>query len=183
MNDDLYPTLLGPAWSALPAVVRRLHQEGRARGQVTIERGRSGPARALARLLGFPPAGENVPTLLAVERLGDEQVWSRSFGGHTMSSRQRRGAGGLLLERFGSLECRFRLRPTASGIDYDLVGAALVLGGLRLPLPRGLSPQGAATTRAEGDAMGLDVSLTAPVLGRILRYHGRVRPEGDEVRA
>jgi hypothetical protein len=78
-------------------------------------------------------------------------------------------------------ECLFRLRPTARGIDYDLVGAVLVLGGLRLRLPRSLSPRGDATTWALEDAMGLDVRLRAPLFGQVLRYHGLVKP--DEVRA
>jgi Domain of unknown function (DUF4166) len=183
MKDDLYPTLLGSAWAALPSVVRRLHQEGHARGQVTIERGRHWPARLLAQVLGFPPAGREVATHLAVEGRGDEQVWSRRFGGHTMISRQRLRAGGELAERFGSFECRFRLRPTARGIDYDLVGVALALGDLRLPLPQSLAPHGAANTWAEADAMGLDVEISAPLLGRILRYHGLVKPEGNEAPA
>lgn len=181
-GEDLYPELLGPAWLALPPVVRRLHQEGRARGRVTIERGRPWPARVLAQILGFPPAGE-VAAHLAVERRGEEQVWSRRFGEHTMISRQRRRAGDLLAERFGSFECAFRLRPTARGIDYDLVGAALAFGGLRVPLPRGLAPHVAATTWEEEGVMGIDVSISAPLLGRVLRYHGLVRPEGDEARA
>jgi Domain of unknown function (DUF4166) len=182
-DEGLYPALLGGAWAGLPQVVRRLHQEGRARGQVTIERGRHWPARLLAQILGFPPAGDNVATLLAVERRGAEQVWSRCFGGHTMISRQRLRPEGLVAERFGSLECVFRLRPTDAGIDYELAGVALNVAGLRLPVPRLLAPRGAATTWAEGDAMGLDISISAPLVGRILRYHGLVRPEGEEAPA
>jgi hypothetical protein len=180
-GEDLYPMLLGPAWDALPSVVRRLHREGHARGHLTIERGRRWPARLLAQLLGFPPAGD-VATRLAIERRGEEQVWSRRFGEHRMVSRQRLRAGDLLAERFGSLECSFRLRPTARGIDYDLVGVALALGGLRLPLPRRLAPRVDARTWAEEDEMGLDVAISAPLLGRILRYHGLLRPD-DEARA
>jgi hypothetical protein len=182
MKDDLYATLLGSAWAGLPAVVRRLHQEGHARGHVAIERGRHWPARLLAKVLGFPPAGSDVATHLAVERRGEEQVWSRQFGEHALTSRQRLRAGDLLAERFGSVECVFRLRPTARGIDYDLVGAALAFGGLRLPLPRSLAPHVGASTWAEEGAMGLDVSISAPLFGRILRYHGLVRPEADGAR-
>jgi Domain of unknown function (DUF4166) len=180
--EDLYPALLGPAWGALPLVVRRLHQEGRARGQVTIEQGRSGAARWLARVLGFPSSGENVATVLAVQLLGEEQIWSRRFAEDILVSRQRR-AGDCLAERFGSFECVFHLRPTARGIDYDLVGAGLVLGGFRLPLPRGLAPHISARTWAEENAMRLEVTMSAPLFGRILRYHGLVRPEGDEAPA
>jgi hypothetical protein len=176
--SDLYAELLGADWATLPPVVRRLHQEGHARGQVTIERGGHWPARLLARVLGFPAAGRAVATHLVVERRGEEQVWSRRFGEQVLASRQRRAAD-LLAERFGSFECLFRLRPTARGIDYDLVGAALALGGLRLALPRFLAPRGGATTWAEEDAMGLDVSLWAPVWGRILRYHGLMKPEAE----
>jgi hypothetical protein len=180
---DLYPTLLGPAWTALPLVVRQLHQEGRARGRVSIERGRRWPARLLAHLLGFPPIGDNLATVLTVEQRGDDQIWSRRFGEHTMISRQRLRAEGLVAERFGSFECSFRLRPTVRGIDYVLVGVAFHLGNLRLPLPRLLAPRGAARTWEEGDSMGLDVWIEAPLVGRIIRYYGLVKPEIDEVRA
>lgn len=99
-----------------------------------------------------------------------------------MISRQSLRAGGLLAERFGSFECLFHLRPTPLGIEYDLVGVALVIAGRRMPLPRSLAPRGAARTWAEEDAMGLDVSISTPLLGRILRYHGLVKPEGNEAR-
>jgi hypothetical protein len=179
----IYPGLLGSAWAGLPLVVRRLHREGRARGTVTIERGRSWPGRLAAQMLGFPPAGDNVVTVLSVERRGEDQVWSRRFGEHLMISRQRLRPDGLVAERFGSFECLFRLRPTQRGIDYDLTGVALSVGGLRVRLPRLLAPRGAARTWGEGDAMGLDVSIAAPLLGRILRYHGFVKPEGGEAPA
>ena len=146
---------------------------------MTIERGRRGPARWVAGLLGFPPPGENVATLLVVERQGQEQVWSRHFGEHRMISRQRLHRGGQMAERLGAFECRFRLRPTPRGIDYEPVGAALVAGPLRLPLPRLLAPRVTATTWADERGMGLDVSISAPLLGRILRYHGFVTPEAE----
>jgi hypothetical protein len=31
--------------------------------------------------------------------------------------------------------------------------------------------------------MGLDVSIEAPLVGRVLRYYGLVKPEVDEIRA
>jgi hypothetical protein len=181
-GGELYPVLLGAAWAELPLVVRRLHQNVSARGRVTIEHGRGWPARLLARLLGFPPAGNEVPTRLEVARGDGEQVWSRRFGEHTMVSRQRLGPSNLLAERFGSFECWFRLRATTAGIDYDLTGTSLVLGGLRLRLPRALAPHVRARTWAANDAMGLDVSISAPLFGRLLRYHGVVSPEADEAR-
>jgi hypothetical protein len=181
-DGQIYPVLLGAAWAGLPPVVRRLHQEGRACGRVTIELGRPWPSRLLARLLGFPPAGDQVPTRLEVARGDAEQVWSRRFGEHTMTSRQRLSSSNLLAECFGALECCFRLRTTTAGIDYDFVGTSLVLGGLRLRLPRALAPHVLARTWAEDDAMGLDVSIRAPLFGRLLRYHGVVSPEAGEAR-
>jgi hypothetical protein len=147
---------------------------------VTIELGRHWPSRLIARLLGFPPGGDEVPTRLEVADGDAEQVWSRQFGDHTMTSRQRLSPPNLLAERLGAFECCFRLRATVAGIDYDFVGTSLVLGGLRLPLPRALAPQVLARTWATNDAMGLDVSIGAPLFGRLLRYHGVVSPEADE---
>ena len=85
-----------------------------------------------------------------------------------------------MAERMGLLECRFRLRPTSRGLDYVQVGASLSVGPMRLSLPRFLGPRVTATTWAEERGMGLDVSVFAPIFGRVLRYHGVVAPEGEE---
>jgi hypothetical protein len=97
-----------------------------------------------------------------------------------MISRQRLSPSNQLVERFGAFECCFRLHATAAGIDYEIRGTTLVLGGLRLRLPQALAPQVGARTWAEDDAMGLDVAISAPLFGRLLRYHGVVSPESDE---
>ena len=85
-----------------------------------------------------------------------------------------------MAERRAAFECRFRLRATPRGIDYEPVGVAVALGALRLPLPRRLGPWVLATTWAEGRGMGLDVSISAPFFGRVLRYYGVVTPEDEE---
>jgi hypothetical protein len=179
-GHDLYATMLGPAWATLPSAVRRLHQVGRARGRLTIERGQGAPVRWLAGLLGFPRSGENVATLLVVERRGAGQTWSRRFGEEVLISRQRRDGGGHMAERMGLFECRFRLSPTARGLDYEQVGACLAVGPLCLPLPHRLGPRVTASTWAEERGMGLDVSVFAPLFGRVLRYHGVVAPDSEE---
>ena len=98
-----------------------------------------------------------------------------------MVSTQRRFHEDQMAERMGLFECRFRLRPTLGGLDYEPSGAALAMGARWVPLPRLLAPRVTASTWAEGSDMGLDVEVFAPFIGRVLRYHGRVRP--DEIEA
>ena len=92
-------------------------------------------------------------------------------------SRQRLYAGHQMAERRAGFECRFRLRATPRGIDYEPAGVAIALGPLRVPLPPWLGPRVNATTWVDAQGMGLDVSLSAPLFGRVLRYHGVVTPE------
>jgi hypothetical protein len=176
---SLYAGLLGPGWAGLPPIVRRLHEEGYATGHFTIRRG-GGPLSALIGwVCRFPAAGEQVPTRLRVRRDGDTQHWERSFGNHPLATVQRALQGGLLGERFGPVECVFRLRAVEQGIAYEQVSACLCLGPWRLPLPRVLAPriEGLATEAPQG--MRVHVRIGAAFVGWLLTYDGLVNPEEE----
>ncbi len=177
--SSLYAGVLGSGWEGLPSRVRRLHEEGTATGRFTIRRG-GGPLSALLGwLCRFPPAGEDIPTRLRVRRDGELQHWERRFGGHPLATVQRAWPGELLGERFGPMECVFRLRAVGQGISYEQVGAWLCLGPWRLPLPRLLAPriEGLATESPEG--MRVSVKIGSAFTGWLLTYEGVVNPEGE----
>ncbi|WP_224240471.1 DUF4166 domain-containing protein [Hyalangium gracile] len=174
---SLYAGMLGAHWAGLPPVVRRMHEEGSATGRLTVRRGGGLLSRVIGWLCRFPAAGDAVPTVLRVQREGEGQRWERSFGGHRLVTWQRECARELLGERFGPVECVFRLRPVEGGLAYEQVGALLCLGSWRLPLPRLLAPRVEAMTLEAPRGMRVHVKIGAAVLGWLLTYEGLVNPE------
>jgi hypothetical protein len=70
-------------FARMPPGLRRLHSSSghlRALGSVTVTHYGS-----LARMVGCPPAGHDIPVELLVDAYDDHKVWTRHFG-----SRQRR---------------------------------------------------------------------------------------------
>lgn len=176
---SLYASLLGAGWEALPAIVRSLHQEGRFRGRFTIRRGQGTLSALLGWLSRFPSAGENVDTRLVVRREGAVQHWERSFGGHVLASVQRAREGTLMAERFGPMECAFRLRPVEGGLTYEQVGAWFCLGPWLLPMPRLFAPRVECTAKEAPGGMAVTVRIGSGLTGWLLVYEGLIQP-GEE---
>jgi hypothetical protein len=175
---SLYEELLGPAWVGLPPVLRRLHREGGAAGHFTIRRGRGMLPVLLGWLCRFPAAGEDVPTRLVVRREGAGQCWERTFGTHALATTQC-ARGGLLVERFGPMECVFRLRAEGSGLHYEQIGAWLCLGPWRLPLPGPFAPHIQAEALEVAEGMRVHVRIGSALVGGLLSYEGLVIPEEE----
>jgi hypothetical protein len=173
---SLYAGVLGPSWEALPAIVRRLHQEGSFSGRFTIRRSPGALSVVLGWLSRFPAAGENVDTRLVVRRDGALQHWERSFGGHVLATVQRAWEGSLMGERFGPMECVFRLRAVDKGLFYEQVGAWLCLGPLRLPVPRLLAPRIECTATEAPEGMAVHVRIGTGFTDWLLVYEGIIRP-------
>jgi hypothetical protein len=173
---SLYAGVLGPGWEALPAVVRRLHQEGSFSGRFTIRRGQGALSALLGWLSRFPAPGEDVDTRLVVRQEGALQRWERSFGGHVLTTVQRAHEGSLVGERFGPVECVFRLRLVEGGLTYEQVGTWLWLGPWRLPLPRLLAPRIECTATEAPGGMAVHVRIGTGFTDWLLVYEGVVRP-------
>ncbi|ATB28339.1 DUF4166 domain-containing protein [Melittangium boletus] len=177
-ETSLYARLLGADWERLPELVRRMHVEGRARGHFTIRRGPGLLAALVGWLCRFPPAGEDIPTRLVVQREGEGQRWERAFGPHALATRQHVWPGQRLVEWLGPVACVFHLRPEGPGLRYEQVGAWLRLGPWNLPLPRLLSPRIEAWVTAESpEGMRVQVRIGAALVGALLSYEGRISPE------
>lgn len=169
----IYARAIGPAFDALPAAIRALHETpGRSlwRGEAATE-GASGPLAALAaRIVGFPKAQARCPVEVSIDADGDWSVWRRRIGGHGFASvLSHPRAGGRVRERFGPLSMDLRLEPEGDRLVYRVEGWRLG----PIPLPRALGP----STRAheEVDAEGrfvFDVEISAPLIGRLVRYRG-----------
>jgi uncharacterized protein DUF4166 len=175
----LYPRLLGDAWGALAAPVRRLHggKAGPHHGKLDVDRGRALAARALVRLLALPEAGRHVPVSLERELAEDGELWRRRFADRALLTHQS-ARDGELVERLGAIACFFRLEARDGALHFVQTGAALCLGRWRLRLPRALAPRIAGVAAPAGAAVRIDVRLSAPVAGLLLAYRGEIAVGG-----
>ncbi|HYC67517.1 DUF4166 domain-containing protein [Brevundimonas sp.] len=169
----IYARAIGPAFDTLPVAIRALHETpGRSvwRGEATTE-GATGPLAAfVAAVVGFPKAQAACPAEVTIDADGDRSVWRRRIGGHAFASvLSAPRVGGRVCERFGPLSMELRLVPEAGRLVYRVEGWRVG----PIPLPRALAP----STRAheEVDAQGrfvFDVEISAPLIGRLVRYRG-----------
>jgi hypothetical protein len=179
----LYERLLGEAWSEVDEPVRRLHERGSGpcgEGLFKVRRGNI-IARSLARL---PARGEGVRVCLSVTHTEDGKAerWHRTFEGRSFDTLQREGAGRMLAERAGPIELLFELSEEGGALVYKQTRAALRVGRLRVPLPRVLAPRVEARERGADDGRSVEVyvSSSAPLVGLMLTYEGRLSMESDE---
>lgn len=169
----IYARAIGAAFDALPGPIRALHETpGRSlwRGEAATE-GAAGPLAAfVARVVGFPKAQAACPVEVAIEADGDRSVWRRRIGGHGFASvLSHPRAGGRVSERFGPLSMDLTLTPEGGRLVYRVEGWRLG----PIPLPRALAP--ATRAHEEVDAEGrfvFDVEISAPLIGRLVRYRG-----------
>ena len=176
----LYERLVGDDWGALDEPVRRLHLRARGAGAFAVCRGEGRMARAVARLLGLPEGGENVPLLLLVEPHGGGERWRRNFAGREFVTEQGEHAAGLMAERTGPFELLFRLSVEGGALAYYQEGAFLRVRSLRARLPRRLAPRVEAREWADaGGGVRVSVCVTSPLAGLLIRYEGLVNIEED----
>lgn len=169
----IYARAIGPAFDALPAPIRALHETpGRSlwRGEAMTD-GASGPLAALvARIVGFPKAQAACWAEVAIEADGDRSVWRRRIGGHGFASvLSHPRPGGRVSERFGPLSMDLTLTPEGERLVYRVDGWRLG----PIPLPRALAPSTRAHEEVDGEGRFVfDVEISAPLIGRLVRYRG-----------
>jgi hypothetical protein len=157
----LYPQLLKDDFERLPRVLREFHSRpggGRASGTVSV-RHENG---LLARLLGFPGSGDNIPAQLEVVSGENEEVWIRRFGGAVRRSIQSQ-AGDLLLERAGLVRVLFRVLADDTEMRFESQSARLWM----IPLPLRVE------ARARGGESAWEFEVTVAHVGS---YRGCMIP-------
>lgn len=169
----IYARAIGPAFDALPAPIRALHETpGRSlwRGEAATA-GASGPLAALvARIVGFPKTKAACPVEVGVEADGDRSVWRRRIGDHAFASvLSHPRSGGRVSERFGPVSMDLTLAPQGDRLVYRVDGWRLG----PIPLPRALAPSTRAHEEVDGEGRFVfDVEISAPLIGRLVRYRG-----------
>ncbi len=173
-NAPLYRRVLGEAWQRLRPAIRAMHErpDGKVvRGRATVERGNNPIARLIARIVGFPPQGSEVPVEVRFSVQGDGELWERSFDGRTFSSFQKDGNGAfehLLSERFGPLE--FGLALVLK--DEQLWLKTLGWRAFGIPMPRFMAPSGDAYEHVVDGRFHFHVEIKHWMTGLIVRYRG-----------
>jgi Domain of unknown function (DUF4166) len=173
--DPLYARVMGGRFAALAPEVRGMHmvlRDGGAHGQATVTRGANPLARFVARLMGFPRAGDHELHVSFSEQDGVE-TWTRDFAGHRFSSHLSQ-QGAYLIERFGALRFRFDLPSENKGLRMVMRGWSF----LGLPLPLVLAPRSEAREWAEAGRFNFDVPIALPLIGAIVHYRGWLTPVG-----
>ncbi len=166
---DAFRASCGAQFDDLPDAVKRAHR-GRSRlsGCVRVARG-SWLAGKVADALGLPAAGESVAMTVESDHRPDFMVWNRTFGDRQFRSCFRPEAGGLT-ESVGPFRLHLQLVVEDGRLHYRLRRVS-VLG---LPWPRHLAPVLEAWEGAAGTQYDFAVEVRLPVLGRLVRYEGRL---------
>jgi hypothetical protein len=170
----LFARVLGSKFATLPDAIQNAHRvddvlvlEGRA----SIEGAKTVFARAIARLIGFPRDGRDVPIRVTMRTVDDGEEWMRVFGRARFRTRLTPldGLHSRLVERFGP--CSFNLRLTArpQGLDYAVTSGRIGF----VPLPSFLIPRSTATERVDdAGRFQFDVPIALPGLGLLVHYRG-----------
>jgi hypothetical protein len=174
---SLYPRILRRDWLQLDESVRRAHLDRQKAlhrsGIFRVRTGAGKMARMLIRLFGMPTSGEAIVIQLDISAVHETEVWVRRFGGKVVKTIQYATSPGVLRERFGAIELRFRLMVLDGGLRFEQIGAAVRLGSVVIPLPRFLRPSVEAYERgAESNQTHTYVAIKAPLIGLLISYEG-----------
>src|SRR5689334_23639573 len=119
---DMYQGIVGDAWRKLNPAVFKAHLNGgdslAAKAVFRVEHSRNPLARLMAWLARLPAEADAAPVTLAVRRVPNGETWSRTFGTTKLLSTQVDVGDGLLTEKFGLTELRFRLSVSDGSLIY-----------------------------------------------------------------
>ena len=146
----IYPRLLGADFDKLAPVLREFHSGrsgGRARGIASVRHAN----RLLARVAGFPPVCDRLPTCLDVQADGDREVWVRMYGETPRRSVQYCERG-LLVEEVGPVRLEFRV--FVEGADLRMESSSVRWRSVPVPV------RVRAVERANGAGWKFEVSVS-----------------------
>lgn len=173
----LYHRILGSAFERLPPAIAEMHSAGPAggarvaSGRARTERGRGFLAGIVARLIGFPAAGEDVPVTVRFTADGEKEIWTRDFEDKSFRSLQLEGKGRdrhLLAEVFGPFRVLVALVQEGNKLR-------LVVRGWRffgVPLPLFLAPGGETYEEEREGRFHFHVEIGGRLTGLVVRYTG-----------
>ncbi len=167
--------VLGPDFDLLPPEVRDAHDhEGilvvAGTADVTATKGIL--PWLICAIVGLPRPGAGQPVTVSLETGVDgADFWQRDFNGRRYKSRLEAGQGrhaGQLVEHQGRMTNIFALAATPERLTFTLVGFAW----LGIPLPRWLAPGCEAYETSQNGKFVFDITIDAPLVGRLIGYRG-----------
>jgi hypothetical protein len=177
-NGSIFQRLLGSAWDKLPAPIQDMHiarDEICSSGLATVTRGKGLLAKMIAGFFRFPNSGSDVNVEVSIKRLGDEEVWRRTFGERSFSSTLSLGTGKadkLLSERFGLITVDLALVLEENKLRFIVRRWRL----WKLPLPRAWAPSGKSYEHVSNGRFCFDIEINHPLTGGIVKYSGWLIP-------
>lgn len=170
------------AFASLPEAVRDFHDLSSPlvwSGLADVERATSLVGRMVARVIGLPHAGLNLPVTVVNERRlptagrPPDETWTRCFATQCFSSMLSSPAPSFANERFGPLTFRIGLAERDGKLMFPVTGWRIGA----LPLPALFAPRSLAS-EWEDDAgrFRFDVRLSLPIVGLLAHYRGWLRP-------
>lgn len=172
----LYERVMGEEFEHLPTVLRQFHRAATgasASGTMRVSRRGGLIGKQIGDLLGLPTAGDAVPIRLQVSVEGDKERWVRWFGDKETKTMQWEDDG-LLVEEGSAMRFHFELSTDGDSLEFRQRHVKLFPF---FPLPRFAAPRSQAKMTARGDGWDVEVSVSVPVLGRVIEYQGFVRPD------
>lgn len=173
-GDPFWQIITQQGYNVAPAL-RAFHQRtgtSHWQGKCNVETGQGWLVSLLLKLGGFPPAGRDIDIAMTIQTTGRASRWTRQFGRHKMISKQTLADGGVA-ERLGPITLIMSLEACDQGLDIRVPH----LRFLGVPMPAMLLPRG--VSHEYQDAEGrfcFDIGAELPMLGRLIRYHGWLRP-------
>ena len=178
--NEIYPVsaihqVLGAAFDQLPAEVQAAHDHPGPlllQGTADVEIG-PGFLRWLAcALTGLPRRGATQPTTVSLETDAEGiDHWYRNFNGRRYHSTLATGTGrlaGKLVEQQGPMTNVFALEAQSDRLIFRLERFAM----LGVFLPAWLSPKCYAEETGHNGKFSFDITIDAPLVGRLVVYRG-----------
>jgi Domain of unknown function (DUF4166)/Saccharopine dehydrogenase NADP binding domain len=178
-SSSLFETALGSRFDALAPAIKELHSpQDRAlyAGICHVQGASSLLAKVIARVIGFPATGQNLPIKLEIQKRRGQngqitERWTRTVGQNSFSSSLLAGENHwehLLVEQFGP--AKYALAVVSKNEGLELIIRQWTLFGI--PMPMWLAPKAAATESSIDDRFNFSISLSHPLVGLIVQYQG-----------
>jgi hypothetical protein len=163
---------MGGAFDTMPSLVRHIHapiSRIELEGRVDIDGAANWVGAQISRFVGFAGTARDLPAVVAIERAGISETWTRRFGTDSFTSRMSTARFGGLYESFGPITLGLEAQPSSRG--FALAVKNWWLGPI--PLPRFLMPTTRARAGLDDQARyTFDVWIGMPLVGRLIHYRG-----------
>ena len=177
-DESVFQRVLDTAWTELPEQIREIHDVRNSlefSGRASVSRGDSLISKLIARVVGFPPAGQDIPVRVTMKNINGREHWSRDFDGHKFSSVLYSGEGRfehLVCEKFGPVNFAIALVLENGRLNYVQRGWTF----LGVPMPRFLGPQGETYEQVVDGKFRFRVEVRLPIGGHLMTYDGWLQP-------